>query len=135
MKNEMRVGTQLFLGKTVAGLLWIGAGVSGCFRSIAGSIVSIGFLLLAAIIATILLKARAERSDEMARQNLMEAKSKTRDIMHMLYCVLAVAAASALGLLKDIDVSWPRMVSQLFFVLMGVQDLLTGIIFRKLEAA
>lgn len=135
-KKKLSVGTEVFLSKIVAGALWIAVGVCGMFRSLICSIVQVILLAASAFLATRLLRMRFEEGDEMYEQHLTRAKACAGDIMHMIYCVASVVATVSLALLDrhGADLSLPRIFAESFFLLMGIQDLLTGLFFRRLEA-
>ena len=135
-KIELSVGSQLFWGNLIPGIMWLGAGITGMFTSAFFQILHLILLVAVIILAVMLMRAKCEEQDEMAAYNLMKAKAKTRDIMHMTYCVASLAAAGGFGILMIFgeEMSLPRIVARMFFVLMGVQDILTSVLFHKLEA-
>lgn len=134
--SELNIGSQVFWGKIIPGILWVGAGITGMFKSISFQILHMIFLIVVVLMALRLMKAKCEKEDEMAKHNLIVAKAKTRDIMHIVFCAASIFTALGFGLLQiaDIEISFPRIVARSFFILMGIQDIITGIIFRKLEA-
>lgn len=135
-KAKMSVGAQVFWGKLIPGILWIGVGITGMFESILFAFLHMVLLIVVIVLAIILIRAKYEEQDEMSVYNLMKAKATTRDCMHIVFCVASFLAALGFGLLQTtgIEMSLPRIVARMFFVLMGMQDILTSIIFRKLEA-
>lgn len=133
-EKEMSVGTQRFLGKTIVGILWIGIGIVGCLTSVAAKVIHILLLCLAIAIAVFLLKVKGEDDDEMSEENYTKAKAKAHDIMYFIFCSLTVVSALVCGLLKNAGIAWYRVIPYMFFVLMGIQDILTGVFFHRLEA-
>lgn len=79
-------------------------------------------------------KCKHEEDDEMSEYNYMKAKANTTRVMHYVFCVAMIASPLVYKLLQDVDVNWVRVVSRMFFALMGIQDITTGLIFRRLEA-
>lgn len=134
-KQAWSVGKQLFIGKTISGALWIGAGISGLFDTQAAQMINILFLAAVAILLVFFMRAKTEAHDEMSDMNFMLAKAKTRDVMQYLFCIFACVLVVVFGLLESAVWNLPYLLRGIFFLLMGLQDLLTGVIFRKLEAA
>ena len=132
--SQMSIGTQTFLGKIVIGLLWIGVGVTDMFDILAMNIVHAALLAGTVVVLVVVMRTNLEEHDEMADYNYMKAKAKTRDVMHFVYCGAAIVSALVFGLLQKADIYWAQVISSLFFILMGIQDLITGIVFRCLEA-
>lgn len=135
-KIELSVGSQLFWGNLIPGIMWLGAGITGMFTSAVFQILHLILLVAVIILAVMLMRAKCEEQDEMAAYNLMKAKAKTRDIMHMIYCVASLVTVGVFGVLMvlGVEMSLLRVVARMFLVLMGMQDIITSIIFRKLEA-
>ena len=133
-KSQMSIGAQTFLGKTVIGLLWIGVGITDMFDSLVMNIVHAVLLVGTIVVLVVVMRANREEDDEMSDYNYMKAKARTRDLMHFVYCGAAIVSALVFGLLQNVDIYWAQVISGMFFILMGVQDLITGIVFRRLEA-
>ena len=134
MEKKMSIKSQMFWGKIFAGMLWICTGIFGMIDTLACHIVQIVCLLGGILILSVLLKSKHEKDDEMSEYNYMKAQAKTTRVMHFVFCIGMIASPLVYKLLQDVDVSWIRVVSQMFFLLIGVQDITTGLIFRRLEA-
>lgn len=134
MKKEMSIKNQMFWGKIFVGILWIGTGILGMVDTLPCNIVQMVCLLGGVVILTVLLKSKLEKDDEMSEHNYVKAQAKTNRIMHYVFCIAMIATPLIYKLMQDIDVSWVRVVSQMFFILMGIQDISTGLVFRRLEA-
>ena len=133
-KRQMSIGTQIFLGKTVIGSLWIGVGITDMFDSLVMNIVHAALLVGTIAVLVVMMKANLEKDDEMFDYNYMKAKARTRDLMHFIYCGAAVASALVVSLLQNADIHWAKVIAGMFFILIGVQDFITGIVFCRLEA-
>ena len=137
MKKErlIPVGTKVFWGQTVLGILWSAVGLTGIFDNLICNVLKILFLL-AAIVVTVKV-ARIGRigddGDEMAEYNYIKAQAKAGGALHLVLCIAAIVFLW-FGFAQNMDISWTRMISLLFFVLMGIHNLLIGLFFRKLEA-
>ena len=135
MKKEiMPIGKQIFLSKIFVGCTWIGSGAFGIFDNLACNILHLLCLAAAVTVMVVLMRADLEEDDEMAEYNYTKANAKTTTVMHIVFCAGSVLSAIVVGLLKDTNIPWHRVISEMFFLLMGIQNIVTGIIFRKLEA-
>lgn len=133
-KSALSIGSQIFLGKVLVGIFWLLAGVAGLFGNVPGHILQIIFLLGVAVLWTRLLRAKKEEGDEMADSNYMRAKATAGDWMHIVFCA-ATIAVPLMGFIPGSEHwNWPRVMAWSFFMLIGIQDLITGIVFKKLEA-
>lgn len=133
-KTPMSISTHSFWSSIVIGILWISAGITDMFEGIVMNIIHILLLIGGIVILVVVMRANREEDDEMSDYNYMKAKAKTRDLMHIVYCCAAIISALVFGLLQNADIYWAQVISGLFFILMGIQDLITGIVFRRLEA-
>ena len=86
------------------------------------------------IIPMILLRrSKKEESDEMADENFIRAKALAGDLMHIVLC-LATVAVPLMGFIPGSENwNWPRVMAWSFFILIGIQNLITGFAFKKLE--
>ena len=139
MKKAERVvsiRTTVFWGETVAGVFWIGAGLTGMFDNIACNILNILFLLAAivSLVMVFMIYRTGDDSDEMAESNYLKAKANAGSMLHMVICSMALISTIFYDSMQGLDISWPKVLACLFFVLMGVHNLLIGLYFRKLEA-
>ena len=130
------VGTKIFWGQTVMGILWIGVGLTGIFDNLICNILKILFLIAA--IVTLVKVSRICRigddSDEMAEYNYIKAQAKAGGALYMVLCIASIVFALEFGLVQNMDISWTRIISLILFILMGIHNLLIGLFFRKLEA-
>ena len=132
MKKPMSCAEQIRLLKVVSGIAWIVVGIFGCFENTICLIIQILALLLCAINIIRVSAAKKENSDEMAEENLCKAKAKTLDIMHGVFCVIAIAAIFILGR-NTITLDWAKVIPATFFIVLGIEELIVGVVFRKLE--
>ncbi len=132
--KTLSISTKAFLGKIVLGFLMIAIAITNMFDGLIWDIVSILFLVVVAGILTALSKMKSEEDDEMSLFNYKEAKSKVSDIMHLLLLAIAVIVPIILSKIDTSDISLPIIVGSIFYSVVGIQNILTGIIFRKLEA-
>ena len=138
MKKKERlipVGTRIFWGQTVTGILWIGAGLTGMFDNLICNILKILFLMTAIVVLfkVIRIGKIGDDGDEMAEYNYIKAQAKAGGVLHMVLCIASIVFALWFGLVQNMDISL-EIISLIFFVLMGIHNLLIGLFFRKLEA-
>ena len=135
-ERTIPVGTKMFWGQTVMGILWIGAGLTGMFDNLICSILKMLFLMAAVVV---LVKVNrivriGDDGDEMAEYNYTKAQAKAGGALFMVLCIASIVFTIGFGIVENMDIRWPRIISQIFFVLMGIYNLLVGRFFRKLEA-
>lgn len=134
-KNKaMSISIQSFWGRIVIGILWIGVGIVEMLDGLVVNIVQAVLLVGAVIILVAVTRADREKGDEMSDYNCTKAKAKTSDLMHFVFCGAAIVSALVFGLLKNADISWTRVIPSLFFILIGIQNLIMGVVFCRLEA-
>lgn len=132
--KQLSIAQQVFWGSIVVGILWIIIGITDMFNNTPAKIIHIILLLSTVAIVIFLMRANCEGQDEMSDYNYMKAKARTRDLMHYVFCGAAIVSALTFGLLKHAAIDWPQVIVGIIFILMGIQDLITGIVFRRLEA-
>ena len=137
-KKESRipVGARMFWGQTVMGILWIGVGLTGMFDNLICSILNLLFLMAAIVVLVkgIRINRIGDDGDEMAEYNFIKAQAKAGGALFMVLCIASIVFSLGFGLVENMDISWTRIISHIFFVLMGIYNLLVGRFFRKLEA-
>ena len=130
------IGTKIFWGQTVMGILWIGVGLTGMFDNLICNILKILFLMAASVVLVKVAKIGriGDDGDEMAEYNYTKAQAKAGGALYMVLCIASIVSVLGFGLLQNMDISWSRIIPLVFFVLMGIHNLLIGLFFRKLEA-
>ena len=133
-ESELSVGKQMFIGNTVIGILWIAVGISGWFDGKLYSILQKVFMLGGLVALIIFWRVKKEATDEMADEHYLQAKAKAGDFLHatLLVSILTVLAI-ALFIPQSKEWRWPIIMAWSFFILIGIQRLTIGIIFKKLE--
>ena len=132
--KQISITNQIFWGRIAAGVSCIILSATRMFSGICSWIINILLLIVFAAALVFLKRVNLEEADEMAYYNDMKAKADTREIMHSVYCALAIVSTLVFGLLQNADIFWADVISAIFFLIMGIEDLVTGIIFRRLEA-
>ena len=130
------VGTKIFWGQTVMGILWIGVGLTGMFDNLICNILKILFLMADSVVWVKVAKIGriGDDGDEMAEYNYTKAQAKAGGALYMVLCIASIVSVLGFGLLQNMDIGWSRIIPLVFFVLMGIHNLLIGLFFRKLEA-
>ena len=139
MKKKERlvpVGTKIFWGQTVMGILWIGVGLTGMFDNLICNILKILFLIAAIVVLfkVIRIGKIGDDGDEMSEYNYTKAQAKAGGALYMVLCIASIVSVLGFGLLQNMDIGWSRIIPLVFFVLMGIHNLLIGLFFRKFEA-
>ena len=135
-KQQMSIGRQRFYLRTVAGVLWLGLGITHMFDIAWVKMIHNVILVVTFALGIYLLRADCEEDDEMSAYHYMRAKAITCDVMYPVFCVAAILASLVFSLLDvfSVNVDWPGVIVGVIFVLMGIKDLTTGIVFQRLEA-
>ena len=130
------IGAKIFWGQTVMGILWIGVGLTGIFDNLICDILKILFLMAAIVVLVKVSRINriGDDSDEMAEYNYIKAQAKAGGALLMVLCIASIVFSLGFDLVENMDISWTRIISHIFFVLMGIYNLLVGRFFRKLEA-
>ena len=140
MKRENKlvsIRSQMFWLHIVIGTLWIGVGISNMFDNLFFDIVHAVLLVSTIVVVIIIWRSNCEENDEMSEYNHMKAKAKAHHYMNYVYCGGALISSVLFSLLQvatDFDIYWVKIIVGIFFILMGIQDLITGIVFNRLEA-
>ena len=133
MKKVMSIQNQIKYLKTLNGIAWICAGIFKVFDNIpcmALTIVSFGcsvFMLLKVELS------EKENEDEMAIRDLNDAKSMTLTQLHVIICVASVFFLFFVKSSLAQQINWSRLIVPAIFITLGIEDLLTGIHFKRLE--
>ena len=133
MKKSMSFADQIRLSKVVCGISWIVAGFSGFFDNIVCSIIQFLAYLIFPISIILISTAKKENPDEMANENLCKAKAKTLDIMCFCIAIIGIMAI-LIQIPNTISLDWSKVVTAAIFFVLGINELLVGVIFQKLEA-
>ena len=132
MKKTMSFAEQIQTLKVVTGAAWICVGVFSCINNPIFTILQIVALLVCIVNVVRVSSAEKEESDEMAQENLYKAKAKALDLMHGILGLIAIAAMLFLGK-NTVTLDWAEVIPAIFFIILGIQELMIGITFRKLE--
>ena len=130
--RTMSFAEQIRTLKFVNGHAWIIAGIFGCFDNMICRIIQILALLVGVINVFYVFAAKGENSDEMADENLCKAKANALDTMQRVFCFIAILAM-LISEKNTITLAWTKVIPAVFFILLGAEDLLVGITFRRLE--
>lgn len=132
MKKKLYYSDRVKLEKTFLGVVWTISGVLGFWDGI----ISLVMQAIASVICIYTLLrvsfAQKEDADEMAEQNMNRAKALTHDYMQIVYCCFAIAAILFLKNMK-LAVSLSELIPNITFIVLGINHLVVGLTFRKLE--
>lgn len=131
-KRVFKYGTRIAFRETINGALWIAAGVFGIFDNKPCKIISVIMLALALLSQTFSIWGKFEKTDEMASANLSEAKAITLDYLRILIMIVYIVL-----LLMPNDVvagfNWNKIVYPALILLIGLPEVMTGLLFKKIE--
>lgn len=126
----------VFWKQTVMGTLWIAAGILGMFDNGVCKALKILFLAAAimASVNSIRLVFVGDDADEMAENDYARARAYAGETLEIMLYFMVIVFALEPQFLQNLDVNWLSFIPQLGIFLVGVYNLLSGLIFRKLEA-
>ena len=133
-KKIMSVGNFMFWSKTVIGILCCLGAVMGCFEHIVCLAASCLFALAALMITLILRRTKREKDDELSLQNFTAARAKASTVMTVVFLIGIAICTFSCFYLDSLKLNWTRILMQVFYLMLGIQELSVGIIFKKLEA-
>ena len=139
VKKVMPFSRQILLSKVLGGSALALAGLLGLLDQPILGLVDPILLQIAALFLSVYLTikvsgAKKEASDEMAEENLNRAKARTLDLIYYVFLLLILLSRFLpQGELPSLD--WLRTLQGVCFIFIGVQELLVGLIFIRLERA
>lgn len=132
MKKTLYYSDRVKLEKTFLGLIWLISGILGFFDSII-SLVMQAAASITCIYALIKIStAKKENADEMAEQNMNRAKALALDYMQIVYCGVAIIAIIFLRNV-ELSIGLNKIIPNITFIAMGINQLIVGFAFRKFE--
>ncbi|MCR4962807.1 MAG: hypothetical protein K6B40_02865 [Firmicutes bacterium] len=133
-KETMNIGRQIFLGNTLVGVIWLGAGFVGFFNGVLAGILEMIFMLVGIILISYCFFSEKEKSDEMADENLIQAGALSGDVIYLFWSLVAIVLILIPKIPGTESWNWPKIIKQFAFIAIGLQNLIKGIIFKRLEA-
>ena len=132
-KEVMSIGRQIFLFYTVGGTAFIASGIFELFENIFCNIADIIAMLIAVYAIVTVMKAEKEENDEMSLHNIRLAKARTQEIIYMSILIIGIFLSCITMLPLDLDIDWNIWIESIFDIYIGINSLLIGITFKKLE--
>lgn len=129
--KQMTILTQNRYSRILNGIAWIGAGIFEipdnpvCFN------ISMVFVAFAVFLLLRVGLSSTESEDEMSVRNLTKARELTMIWTQTIFLVIWVAAGFVQAM--PLHVEWGRLFAPTFLILAGLEDLLVGFHFRRLE--
>lgn len=136
MKGKtLSVGKQIDLLYLYIGITWLLAGIFGLFQGIIPNLLKIFALLGCIIFLTILSRSKKEMDDEMSIRNLEKAKAKTQTNMHIITCciICIIRIIDFIPTIPKISVDLQTILVPIFFIYLGIEGIIIGLLFRKNE--
>ena len=129
--KQMTILTQNRYSRILNGIAWIGAGIFDipdnpvCFN------ISMVFVAFAVFLLLRVGLSSTESEDEISVRNLTKARELTMIWTQTIFLVIWVAAGFVQAM--PLHVEWGRLFAPTFLILAGLEDLLVGFHFRRLE--
>lgn len=133
-KKVMSISEQVKYLKILNGIMWILIGVFDIFDGIVCSIITAVLLIIAIIFIKVVWNAEKEDDDELSYINRLKASDDTLRIMNIVFFIMC----SALLLLRlvsiiSIKIPWEKLIVPMFFIVIGIKNIIWGICFKKYE--
>ena len=132
--NVLTIGQQIFLSNIISGILWILCGFCGFLNTTVSSFIQILLFLVIVLLNIVLIHSKREAEDEMSDLHFSKAETVTSFVLSAIFCLIAILTALFSKPLNFINWNWPQVISCVFYILLGLKSLVTGIVFKKLEA-
>lgn len=132
-KRVLSVTNQIKFMYTINGISWIATGILSFFDNIPCKALRCISLLVSVIVLGKVIFSEREMTDEMAERNLNDAKAKALSYLHIALGMIALLALIFTEFNLSMNISWGRIITGVFFLLIGIENLLTGVLFQRLE--
>jgi len=134
-KKMLSVTDQMDLYFLYSGIAWIILGISIFFDHLIFTIVEAFCLSILIFTHIFVIKAKKENQDELSIKNYHKARSHVLTYMHLVYFAFILIAIIS-NLLRHeaiMKINITHVLLPLFFVSLGIEYFLVGILFRKYE--
>ena len=120
------------LEKIFLGIIWLISGILGFFDGILSLVMQIAASITCIYALIKISISKKENADEMAEQNMNRAKALALDYMQIVYCCLAIIAIIFLRNV-ELSIGLNKIIPNITFITMGINQLFVGFAFRKFE--
>ena len=120
------------LEKIFLGIIWLISGILGFFDGILSLVMQIAASITCIYALIKISISKKENADEMAEQNMNRAKALALDYMQIVYCCLAIIAIIFLRNV-ELSIGLNKIIPNITFIAMGINQLFVGFAFRKFE--
>lgn len=140
IKKPLSISSKMLWGGIIIGIFRVAFGIIGCFESVDIRFIATLFLVLSAVIQVVLFMVKSEEDDEMSESYLKEAKSMASDISNIIIlCLITVLLIASVfvdtkEITKRLSADILNLAIHVPFIFIGINNIMTGVIFRKLEA-
>ena len=132
MKKTLYYSDRVKLEKIFLGIIWLISGILGFFDGILSLVMQIAASITCIYALIKISISKKENADEMAEQNMNRAKALALDYMQIVYCCLAIIAIIFLRNV-ELSIGLNKIIPNITFIAMGINQLIVGFAFRKFE--
>ena len=132
MKKTLYYSDRVKLEKIFLGIIWLISGIFGFFDGILSLVMQIAASITCIYALIKISISKKENADEMAEQNMNRAKALALDYMQIVYCCLAIIAIIFLRNV-ELSIGLNKIIPNITFIAMGINQLFVGFAFRKFE--
>lgn len=130
--TTMSISNQVKYLKTLNGITWILAGISDIFSGTIPSTLTSIFLIISLALQLKVSLSKKESDDEMSIDNKIKAGAMTQSIMHIIFCAAAIVLF-ILTRFPNLNIDWKNLIVPVFFIFIGIEYIVWGLSFKKLE--
>ena len=117
----------------INGVLWLLAGILSIPESNVCALISAIFLVCAGVFTVRGIICKKEKEDEMAEAHINEAKAVSFSAGQIMLIALSLVIGDFFGFIlkKPVDIS--NYISEIVFIIVGIQNIIVGLEFKSLE--
>lgn len=132
--KSLSVLNQMNMLYLYSGFAWIVGGICMLFEGILPTILEIFAMLVIIITHIFVMKAKKEEQDELSIKNYDKARSHAMTYMHIVCFVIIIALQLIGTFLSDaLSIDVKGLLVPCFFLGIGIEYIITGLLFRKYE--
>lgn len=132
--KSLSVLNQMNMLYLYSGFAWIVGGICMLFKGILPTILEIFAMLVIIITHIFVMKAKKEEQDELSIKNYDKARSHAMTYMHIVCFVIIIALQLIDTFLSDdLSIDVKGLLVPCFFLGIGIEYIITGLLFRKYE--
>lgn len=133
--NELPVAKQIWIIEVLCGSAWLIGGVAGLIDHPVFDTVFIVACVAAIAMQGWVLTAKKERYDEMADMNYNKARANAATITRLVSAIAGIGLILISAYRSEwlAGLRWETVLIRALFIVFGIENILTGILFKRYE--